>query len=47
MMHRGMYSPNERIILQVEFTNILKSFLVPGQVGRFLRDTMGNTNKPR
>jgi hypothetical protein len=37
MMHRGMYTPKERIILQVEFTNLLKSFLVPGQVGRYLR----------
>jgi hypothetical protein len=37
MMHRGMYTPQERIILQVEFTNILKSFLVAGQVGRYFR----------
>ena len=37
MMHRGMYTPYERIILQVEFTNILKSFFVPGQIGRYFR----------
>jgi hypothetical protein len=36
-VHRGRYSPSERIILQLEFSNILKSFVVFGQVGRFFR----------
>ena len=44
-IHRGMYSPKERIVMQVEFTNILKSFLVPGQVGRFFRGRYDNSYK--
>lgn len=35
--HRGRYSPQERIILQIEFSNILKSFFVFGHCGRYLR----------
>jgi hypothetical protein len=35
--HRGRYSPLERIILQIEFSSILKSFFVFGQCGRFFR----------
>jgi hypothetical protein len=37
LMHRGRYSPQERIILQIEFSSILKSFFVVGQCGRFFR----------
>jgi hypothetical protein len=37
LVHRGRYSAHERIILQLEFSNILKSFVVFGQCGRFLR----------
>ncbi len=37
VIHRGVYSPKGRTILQVEFTHILKSFLVPGQCGRYFR----------
>jgi hypothetical protein len=37
VVHRGTYSPGERIILQLEFSNIFKSFVVFGQCGRFFR----------
>jgi hypothetical protein len=36
-VHRGRYSAQERIILQLEFSNIFKSFVVFGQCGRFFR----------
>jgi hypothetical protein len=35
--HRGRYSPQERIILQIEFSSILKSFFVLGHCGRYFR----------
>lgn len=37
VLHRGCYSPLERIVLQLEFSSILKSFVVFGQCGRFFR----------
>jgi hypothetical protein len=37
LVHRGRYSAQERIILQLEFSNIFKSFFAFGQCGRFLR----------
>ena len=37
LAHRGKYSAEERIILQIEFSSILKSFVVFGQCGRFFR----------
>lgn len=37
VLHRGKYSPRERIVMQMEFSNILKSFVVFGQCGRFFR----------
>lgn len=37
VVHRGRYSPQERIILQIEFSSIFKSFFVFGQCGRFFR----------
>jgi len=37
MVHRGRYSAQERIILQVEFSSIFKSFVVFGQCGRYFR----------
>jgi hypothetical protein len=37
VVHRGRYSAHERIILQIEFSNIFKSFVVFGQCGRFFR----------
>jgi hypothetical protein len=36
-VHRGRYTAQERIILQLEFSNIFKSFVVFGQCGRFFR----------
>jgi hypothetical protein len=41
-IHRGLYSTSERMIVQLEFSNVLKSFLVPGQVGRFFRGRYEN-----
>jgi hypothetical protein len=38
VFHRGRYSPKERVILQVEFSHILKSFVAFGQCGRFFRE---------
>jgi hypothetical protein len=35
--HRGRYTAHERIILQLEFSSIFKSFFVLGQCGRFFR----------
>jgi hypothetical protein len=35
--HRGHYTAQERIILQLEFSSIFKSFFVLGQCGRFFR----------
>jgi hypothetical protein len=37
VVHRGRYSAQERIILQLEFSNIFKSFVVIGQCGRYFR----------
>jgi hypothetical protein len=37
LVHRGRYTAHERIILQLEFSNIFKSFVVFGQCGRFFR----------
>jgi hypothetical protein len=37
VVHRGRYSAQERIILQLEFSNIFKSFVVFGQCGRYFR----------
>jgi hypothetical protein len=37
VVHRGRYSAHERIILQLEFSNIFKSLFAFGQCGRFLR----------
>jgi hypothetical protein len=37
VVHRGTYSASERIILQLEFSSIFKSFVVFGQCGRFFR----------
>jgi hypothetical protein len=37
VLHRGRYSAQERIILQLEFSNIFKSFVVFGQCGRYFR----------
>jgi len=45
-LHRGVYSPKGRTILQVEFTHILKSFLVPGQCGRYFRDRLARSADP-
>jgi len=42
-IHRGMYSATERIVMQIEFSNMLKSVLVPGQVGRFFRGRFDNS----
>jgi hypothetical protein len=36
-IHRGRYSAQERVILQLEFSSILKSFVVSGHCGRFFR----------
>jgi hypothetical protein len=35
--HRGHYTAQERIILQLEFSSIFKSFFMLGQCGRFFR----------
>ncbi len=37
VVHRGRYSAQERIILQLEFSHIFKSFVVFGQCGRYFR----------
>jgi hypothetical protein len=37
LVHRGRYSAQERIILQLEFSNIFKSFVTFGQCGRYFR----------
>jgi hypothetical protein len=37
VVHRGRYTAAERIILQLEFSNIFKSFVVVGQCGRYFR----------
>jgi hypothetical protein len=37
MAHRGRYTSRERIVLQIEFSNILKSFVTFGQCGRYFR----------
>lgn len=40
VVHRGRYSGSERIILQVEFSSILKSLLPFGHCGRYFRSRL-------
>ena len=37
VIHRGRYTAQERIVLQIEFSSIFKSFVAFGQCGRFFR----------